>query len=390
MEQQQTSNRCWEDIPIEIMEIIVESLSLSDRIRMSTVCKYWGAIAMQKHIPTIPQIPWLTQPHDGNTKYMSFYDMSANKFHKLKLPKRLKGTVCCGSSKGWLIMTQDVNYQNAPSPSSTHDIFLFNPISGEVHQLPSLTTIPCYQQFLIEVDQYKEHNVSCFVEKVELSSTNVSKCLVAGVFRYFDIVDTTMSMVAICRPGNKQWSIFTGETEDFLFCKRTLYLTSTVEHFENYNLELAAGCDVNLKTIPLLHTQVEGVDEFNDYYLVESTSNEILRIETIFEDDNNSVMPSFHVFKMDHRTGQWQRLKNIDDQVIFLFSGGSSSVSAKDFAGVQGNCINLAADNCTDDLCHILSGECGVFYLEDGKIDRPFPSFNLPLCSKICWFTPIL
>ncbi|XVF45674.1 hypothetical protein PTKIN_Ptkin02bG0226200 [Pterospermum kingtungense] len=150
MKQQQTSNRCCEEIPIEILEVIVGRLSLSGGIRMSIVSKYWGAIAMDKRIPTTPQIPRLTLPHDSNTKYtktkyMSFYDMSANKIHKLKLPKQLKGTVCCGSSKGWLIMAEDVYYQNVLSPSSTHDMFLFNPISGDVHQLPSLTTIPCYQ-----------------------------------------------------------------------------------------------------------------------------------------------------------------------------------------------------------------------------------------------------
>ncbi|XVF45675.1 hypothetical protein PTKIN_Ptkin02bG0226300 [Pterospermum kingtungense] len=421
---QTNSNGYWKEVPSEIMEIIVQRLSVSDRIRMSTVSKYWGAIASQKHIPTTPQFPWLTLPHDDhrNNKELSFYDMSAGKVQKLKLPKRLQGTVCCGSSKGWLIMADDASYRNFLFPSSKNesDIFLFNPISREVHQLPPLTTIPGYQQFLKE----KIHNISCFVKKIELSSANVSECVVAGVFKSCCF---PMAEVAICRPGNKQWSIFTGKTEDdnfafsnFLICKSTLYLLAMVEHVENYNLDLGAGFEMNIKIIPGSYIEEGDQDEVmaDDFvllsegafrlYLVESTSNEILLIKRVYdlfierinEDDDHieddhildyNKTSSFYVFKMDPSTSEWHRLDNIDDQVFFISFGGSASVSAKDFEGVRGNCIYFAEDYdyCGDNPCPI-SRDCGVFYLEDGRIERPFPSVSLPLRSRMCWFTPIL
>ncbi|XVF45672.1 hypothetical protein PTKIN_Ptkin02bG0226000 [Pterospermum kingtungense] len=312
-------------------------------------------------------------------------------------------------------MAEDSKYCEAWfRSSSTHDMFLFNPISGEVHQLPSLTTIPCYQRFMMR----KRHNVSCFVTKMELSSAKVSECIVAAAFD--PCSSSSKPVVAICRPENKQWSIFTGKTEDenfkfydSLLCETTLYLMGTVEHFKNYNLELGAGHEVNFKIIPGLYSELDQVDvgvmaddfmllskgEFN-LYLVESTSNEIFLIKRIYDlfiqrmDEDEDIYPKtsgFYVFNMDPSTGQWHRLYNVDDQVFFISLGGSSSVSAKDFEGVRGNCIYFAEDHdyCVENPCPI-SRKCGVFYLEDGRIERPFPSLSLPLRSQMSWFTPIL
>ncbi|XVE48735.1 hypothetical protein DITRI_Ditri01bG0025900 [Diplodiscus trichospermus] len=439
----QTSiNGYWEDVPREIKEDILERLSLSDRIRMSIVCKYWGAIALQKHIRITSQIPWLTIPHSSNSTELSFYDMSEGKIQKLKLPKRLHGMVCCGSSKGWLFMAKDCPYSllwhklanychqviQATIPWLGHvlfqqwripesDIFMFNPISGEVHHLPSLFTIPCYQQFLR--NKGKSHSVSRFISKIELSSANVSECIVAGAFDDGDLA--TPIMVAICRPGNNQWSTFTAKSNDknfelidFLFNKRTLYMISKVNHIETYILELV-GCEVNLKLIPSLHIEAEDVDlnyrlitdefvlvsnTYSYFYFVESTRGEMLLIKRMY-DQLESPDPlvyiktsSFYIFKMDHNTNQWQRLYNIDDQVLFVSGGGSLSLSATDFEGVEGNCIYFVddLDYSGEDLCPILSRECGVFYLQDKRVERSFPNTgtNLPLHTRISWFTPVL
>ncbi|XVF45676.1 hypothetical protein PTKIN_Ptkin02bG0226400 [Pterospermum kingtungense] len=383
--------RNWEEVPSEIMEDTVKRLSVSDRIRMSIVSKYWGAIASKKHIPTAPQIPWLILLHSGITG-LRFFDISVRNHITLNLPKQLQGMVCCGSSKGWLIMADDASDRNFQFSSSTHesDIILFNPNSREVHQLPPLTTIPCYQRFL----KGTENDISCFVKKIELSSANVSECVVTGVFKSHR---SPMADLAICRPGNKKWSIFTGKTEDenfvfsnFLICKATLFLLAWVKHVENYNLELGAGFEVNIKIIPGSYLeegdQVEVMED--DFallskgafrlYLVESTSNEILVIKRIYdlfidrinEDDdieeedilNYNKTSSFDVFKMDLSTGEWHRWNNIDDQVFFISIGGSASVSAKDFEGVRGNCIYFDEeyDYCADYPCPI-SRDCGVF-----------------------------
>ncbi|XVF45679.1 hypothetical protein PTKIN_Ptkin02bG0226700 [Pterospermum kingtungense] len=300
--------RNWDDLPSEIMEDIVERLSVSDRIRMSIVSKYWGAISSQKHIPTAPQIPWQILLYSGITD-LRFFDMSVRKNIKLNLPKRLQRTVCCGSSKGWLAMVDLLLRSSKPKPYQS-DMFLFNPVSGQMHKLPSLSTIPCYQEFIKEAEK--------------------------------------------------------------------------------------RGCEVKLKIIPCAHRRFEVGTEleklYYKLYLVESTSNEILLIKKFHD---RSVTKSFYLFKMDSRTGLWRRLYNIDDQVLFITSRGSASVSAKDFARFKGNCIHFAEDAeyhrvIEKQWFEFFSRDSGVFYLEDGRIEKSLHSAGSPLISSVRWFTPIL
>lgn len=63
--------------------------------------------------------------------------------YKLLLPRTpVQGAswVVLGSSKGWLIMTQNLG-------QDSHAMFLFNPLSRAQHQLTSLTTIPMFESF---------------------------------------------------------------------------------------------------------------------------------------------------------------------------------------------------------------------------------------------------
>ncbi|XVF45677.1 hypothetical protein PTKIN_Ptkin02bG0226500 [Pterospermum kingtungense] len=387
--------RNWEEVPSEIMEDIVERLSVSDRIRMSMVSKYWGAIASQKHIPTAPQIPWLILLKSRITA-LRFLDMSVRKHVTVNLPKRLQRTVCCGSSKGWLVMV-DLLLRSSKSKPYQSDMFLFNPISGEVRQLPSLSTIPCYQEFIKEAKKQGKGSTNLsFVQRIELSSANVSECIVAGAFKPSD---TTSTMVAICKPGNWRWTIFNSKSEDknfrfidFLFNKcRVLHVTGTVNRVENYNLKLGAGCEVNLKIIPCEVASVWWC-LYPKLYLVESTSNEILLIKRFYI---GSGTRTFYVFKMDSSSGEWHRLYNIDDQVLFISSRGSESVSAKDVAGVKRNCIYFAEDAEYRKVIEarwsgLSPRDSGVFYLEDGRIEKSLPIAGSALISAVRWFTPIL
>ncbi|XVF82225.1 hypothetical protein PTKIN_Ptkin16aG0028200 [Pterospermum kingtungense] len=401
----------WDELPSEIMEVIVERLSVPDRIRMSPVSKYWGAISSQKHIPTAPQIPWRILLYSGITD-LRFFDMSVRKHITLNLPKRLQRTVCCGSSKGWLAMVDLLLRSSKPKPYQS-DMFLFNPVSGEMHKLPSLSTIPCYQEFIKEAEKRGKGSTNMsFVQRIELSSAKVSECIVAGAFKPSN---TTSTIVAICKPRSWRWTIFDSKSEDenfrfidFLFNKsQVLHVMGTAKHIENYNLKLAAenysynlnlaaGCEVKLKIIPCAHRRFEVGTEleklYYELYLVESTSNEILLIKKFHD---RSVTKSFYLFKMDSRTGLWRRLYNIDDQVLFISSRGSESVSAKDFARFKGNCIHFAEDAeyrrvIEKQWFEIFSRDSGVFYLEDGRIEKSLHSAGSPLISSVRWFTPIL
>ncbi|XVE48744.1 hypothetical protein DITRI_Ditri01bG0026600 [Diplodiscus trichospermus] len=233
----------------------------------------------------------------------------------------------------------------------------------------------CFEQFLEDLDhEEKRHNISSFIRRIELSSADVSECIIVGAFGFNY---QTPTILAICRPEDKEWSIVNGKTEDnknfnpvdFVFSKGTLHVVDTIEHSENYTIKLT-GREVNMKIIPSLPIEedvIEDVGVKTDdfvmllnhsycFYLVESVDHEMLLIKKVSDwiqrrdDEGDDIDPwypktsSFYVFKMDPSTGEWHRLHSIDDQVLFISYGGSSLLYVKDVKGVQENCIYFAED----------------------------------------------
>jgi hypothetical protein len=195
----------WDEVPDDMMGEILGRLNIIDRIRLGGVCKSWRSIAKQKDIHSAPSVPWLLLPHAQNCNSLSFFSMSEGIVHNIKLPKAAQGGWCFGSSKGWLTIARGT--QDDPQ------VFLLSPISGVHRHLPSLTTIPSFKDF---VDMAWDPNrITSFIQKIEVSSTDLSKCIVAATFRL-----PIASILAVCKVGDKEWRVFQG-------LKRMVIFTST-------------------------------------------------------------------------------------------------------------------------------------------------------------------
>ncbi|KAB2636091.1 hypothetical protein D8674_026625 [Pyrus ussuriensis x Pyrus communis] len=137
------------------------------------------------------ELPWLLLPRicDDSMRFLSPFD--GGKFHKLRVPEPIQRGRLFGSSKGWLFMVRE----------KQKDMFLFNPISGAQRQLPSLTTIPSFQNF-VETKAWKLHGASIFCVHTVLSTSDVDHpgCMVAAIFG--------SHVLGLCRPGDKTWSVF--------------------------------------------------------------------------------------------------------------------------------------------------------------------------------------
>ncbi|TXG65032.1 hypothetical protein EZV62_012026 [Acer yangbiense] len=213
--------RFWDDEP-GIVEDVMERLDLVDCIRASNVCKSWRSVAVnQKKKIKTAQVPWLVLSHRDNhqprTKSLRFFDFSLGSSYNISLPRSsttLLGWWYCGSSKGWLVIAKGWYF----NPK----LVLFNPISGVQLQLPPLRTIPSFKDFLRENNKYDlDYDITCFIEKIELSScgddTHTSNnCIVAASFH-----DATT--LAVCRPGDKCWSIFKGGVNQSNICADILF-----------------------------------------------------------------------------------------------------------------------------------------------------------------------
>jgi hypothetical protein len=245
----------WDEVPDDVMGEILGRLNIIDRIRLGGVCKSWRSIAKQKDIHSAPSVPWLLLPHAQNCNSLSFFSMSEGIVHNIKLAKAAQGGWCFGSSKGWLTIARGT--QDDPQ------VFLLNPISGFQRHLPSLTTIPYFKDF-VDV-AWDPNRISSFIRKIELSSTDLSICIVAATF-------SLPNSLAVCKVGDKEWSVFLGLKEnghfyfDIKFHEDKLYALVEKEEeecsFESHTIELGSHEEaVVLKLIPNISARAPFLNE---------------------------------------------------------------------------------------------------------------------------------
>ena len=79
----------WQAPPDDVMEKILQRLSLKDQIRLRIVCESWQSIVMRRDIRSAPhEPPWLVlhpqlkDPNCSDNNYLSFLSLSDAKIHK--------------------------------------------------------------------------------------------------------------------------------------------------------------------------------------------------------------------------------------------------------------------------------------------------------------------
>ncbi|CAK9138815.1 unnamed protein product [Ilex paraguariensis] len=433
---------CWHNLPGDIIETVVNQLTLTDRIRMSSVCKGWRVILTKKDIQTVVEIPWLMLLQYPIGKDISFYNFSEERVYNLELPKSVHGGWCYGCSKGWLIMITGSEF----NPS----LFLLNPITGAQLQLPSLTTIPSFESFAIWHSKFEK-----FITRITISSTDAAECIVAAI--------CDDEILVFCRPTDERWNIFQGEGEDngnscdaLLFRNNTLYVLIDSEEncVRNFSIKLS-DCQMMLTLISFHYNGYFNVEDevvefqhfkiFKEtcihYDLAESTDSELLVIVQIldifalkddilddvddlaygddlgegeehdigegnqehedgddigerYEDENGCPLRlrywktiGFEAFRINLSNGHCDILNSLGhDTVLFLDIVGSSCFLNRDSNGIHGNSIYFTSNiSGREEQATVVSRESGVFYLGGGRIERFLPS--LKPAEVRGWFT---
>lgn len=208
-EDQTTAIRPWEKLDKDIMETIAVQLNLKDYISCSFVCKSWRSLLLQSDILR-PQVPWLLLPHLPSSHDIKFLNFLEEKCYTFALPKGVDRGKVVGCSKGWVV------FMTKP----TFKISLFNPIFGVQYDLPLLPT-------------------ASYLQRVELSSPNISDCTVVAIFDSF-------GKLALCKFRDEKWEVLSIASGDFgradstlidaLFCSHKLYVLIKSE-FGNGTIE---------------------------------------------------------------------------------------------------------------------------------------------------------
>ncbi|XP_021818908.1 uncharacterized protein LOC110760869 [Prunus avium] len=130
----------------------------------------------------------------------------------------------------------------------------------------------------------------------------------------------------------------------------------------------------------------------------EEVNNDEFHHTDIASEDASGLKPylrtsEFRVYKLDQENGNFDRVQCLGDNQLFFCSDAEcvSLHPASNIQGFDGNCIYFATNAIW--RLHSLeytSREIGVFYLDSRRIERPFPSINLSVLTKLTWLTPSL
>ncbi|CAK9151007.1 unnamed protein product [Ilex paraguariensis] len=94
----------------------------------------------------------------------------------------------------------------------------------------------------------------------------------------------------------------------------------------------------------------------------------------------------FEIFKINPNNGNCDRLNNLADHKVLFLDDNDVSFSARDSDGIHGNFIYFASYHFPSIKGHCWpSHECGVFYLEGGRIEHTLP--NMKPGEGRSWFT---
>ncbi|KAF3339514.1 hypothetical protein FCM35_KLT16985 [Carex littledalei] len=249
----------------------------------------------------------------NNDSTRLFYDLSASKIHKLKLPET-RGVDICGSSHGWLFLQKG------------QVVSLLNPITRATISLPlfsgPLSTIGIVPLHAINpenfFDNWEAHEYSIsptdivMVRKAILTSSPLDRSCIVFVFTY------SVWSLAYCKIGDECWKVIEFEFDfpwggdfcDITYSNGFLYTVSPFAAVTMYNLNNRSrtllGGNVNLIGI----------------HLVEGVSGDILLIHDRPIYVNGNLKETEHtVYKLSN-DGEpvWIEVIDVGQNVLFLGS----------------------------------------------------------------------
>ncbi|XP_057470225.1 F-box protein SKIP23-like [Actinidia eriantha] len=380
----------WADLPPELLQTIAGKFTIhADYIRFRAVCVNWRSSSptTPHHLPC--QLPWLMLPHGPTTHHRGFFSLSADKVHFLRLPEASPRRRRCGSSHGWLAITDE-------SPA----IFLLNPLTRAKVLLPPLSSFsnvvafnfydvgreytlraPNGDTYTLNLKQMRDF----FIKKVILSSSPSSD----DNYIAFAILNQTGDL-AFCKNGDQSWKFIEDAKsycEDVIYCNGLFYAVNKLGEI--------TVCDVHGPSprVSLICTppQIGG-----DMQYVVSSSVELLLITRYldfefvdYQFDNVYKTMEFRVYRLDLNGPKWERVMSLGDKMLFLGENSSLALSATDFPGCKGNCIYYTDDYSESNYDGIPGdNDLGVYDLEDGSIE-PLPCYPRNSISQLRWPPPI-
>ncbi|KAI3908744.1 hypothetical protein MKW98_029294 [Papaver atlanticum] len=302
--------------------------------------------------PPVPKAsPWLVFPHGKGRKFQSFYNpCEPNNRNCIKSIPEMQGRAYYHkpSHQGWLIVIGNVEDEAEFSVaiSDLNDFFLWNPVSSETIQLPSLDR----QSFSTESKEYFLFDLVLSSPPRSTSNSNPAEDLNCVVYLLYKCVDHDVAtedkhVLAFCRPGDKQWrtkvlsinapgddayalsieSLLCFKGELYAFCKESHFKDNWLIKFETQKLWHHVVNNKETKYVTIIDigyadfTWIGGGEQYSRYteHWVES-GNEIFKVHLNCSPRGFRKVASTHIFQLNLSSMTWVSLKTLDDHVLFL------------------------------------------------------------------------
>ncbi|XP_060216359.1 probable F-box protein At1g44080 [Lycium barbarum] len=331
------------------LDLIFRKLpSISDCLCFSLVCKPWFSFVsnnydvLQQRInsSSIEELPLLINFTDEDICFAAY---PLNR--------------CVGSSHGWLAFQQ----------RGFDSFFLFNPFSGETINLP---------------------NLKIYTDKVTLSknpSTNPHDFEVAALCKNLDRGES----LAILKPGNKTWFriSFRGRRPcDVIYYNERYYVVFTEGSIFSIDNTDNPTVRHEIAPPPSMYTVLEFYLQF---YLVKTTTNELLRVERSPPSPSSSVKICKLVTSPKTQTSMFVDVDNLGDEALFVCHNGSTSVSASKFPGCKPNSIYYMDRSYTQSRFDNFHYSVDHINLQDRSSHTQFSFFQkFNIAPRALWIIP--
>ncbi|KAJ4807141.1 F-box protein family-like [Rhynchospora pubera] len=286
-ENEVVSSRQWDELPIELVELLFPRLSLVDCLRLSSVCKGWSQASNFTRKGRV--WPWLM--HLPNLKYQSwkFFDPFCCEEYTLKSNAVVVARDHLAlrfSKNGWVVITE-----------GNKKVFILNPFTAEVINLPPLPL--------------KDY----FFDSISFTSVPTSPDFVVYGF-FFQICGEFVEISTWC-PGEEEWTVlefqpsipFFPSSNSLVLFQGEFYCLGRKGELGVFNPELETW-NVLSKPEPIYSTEPRYGNEY--CHLLELNGDLI----SVFRTDDTKQ--PIRVLKLDRSEMNWEKLEHLRGMTLFV------------------------------------------------------------------------
>ncbi|KAL5725428.1 hypothetical protein ACHQM5_008572 [Ranunculus cassubicifolius] len=305
--------RDWDNLPLELVEKIRDSLNLPGLFKFGRICSSWRSSS--SHIfKTVIDSSLIIQKDSSHKGFIWIFSPSDGRPYQVQLPYEYTSGKIWGFSKGWIVLEEDDNI------SDLQLLHLFCSSSASAIHLPPLPP-------------FDDQGSDC--RKVCLSS---DQSMVMAIHR--DLIKDRFNLY-FCRPKqDSSWNVFT-----IPYWKQTTIVDVIFSSGMFYAITFGGVFAVVDPSDGFKTTVIDAGTCFIWSYLAESSDHGVMVVNLATQ----SKSDGHWIEKIDTSSSTDEAevlsvINDIGDHAVFVSCHHSQVISTNDFPYFKRNCVYTSAD----------------------------------------------